>query len=192
MDRIYALWTFVVLVATTLSLPVMAADPPQTTPKSADVSSAQMSSGQQELAGLKQQVIALNRELFLLEQALLYPPETQLGLYVTVDQGKFFQLQGVQLLLDDEPVGSHLYTETELTALANGAVQPLLQTNVDAGKHRLTAIFTGKGPNNREYRRAVSYEFEKGSEGVRLELQVNDDAGNYQPSFQILPWTQAH
>lgn len=153
---------------------------------------AKAPSGPQELADLKQQVIALNRELFLLEQALLFPPETQLGLYLSVDQGKFFKLQSVQLLLDDEPVGSHLYTDTELTALANGAVQPLLQTNVAAGEHTLTAIFTGLGPNQRQYRRAIHYPFNKDSNGVRLELQVNDDAGNYQPSFVISPWTQAH
>lgn len=153
---------------------------------------APATSGQADVAALKQQVITLNRELFLLEQALLYPPETQLGLYLSVDQGKFFKLQSVQLLVDDEPVGSHLYTDTELTALANGAVQPLLQTNVAAGQHTLTAIFTGQGPNERQYRRAVSYRFTKESAGVRLELQVNDDAGNYQPSFVISPWTQAH
>lgn len=149
-------------------------------------------SGQQELAQLKQQVIALNRELFLLEQALLYPPETQLGLYLTVDTGKFMQLDSVEVLLDDEPVGSHLYTKTELEALQRGAVQPLLQTNVDAGKHSLTVVFVGKGPDNRDYRRAVNYEFEKAADGVRLELQVNDKSGNYQPEFRIVPWTQVH
>lgn len=152
----------------------------------------QQASGQQELAQLKQQVIALNRELFLLEQALLYPPETQLGLYLTIDTGKFMQLDSVEVLLDDEPVGAHLYTKTELEALQRGAVQPLLQTNVDAGKHALTVIFIGKGPDNRDYRRAVNYEFEKASDGVRLELQVNDNSANYQPEFRIIPWAQVH
>ncbi len=118
---------------------------------------------QQDMAQLKQQVIQLNRELFLLEQALLFPPETQLSLFLSVDTGQFMQIDSVELLLDDEPVGGHLYTPTQLEALKRGAIQPLLQLNIDAGQHQLTAVFVGKGPDNRDYRRAVNYSFEKKS-----------------------------
>jgi len=145
---------------------------------------------QQDMAQLKQQVIQLNRELFLLEQALLFPPETQLSLFLSIDTGQFMQIDSVQLLLDDKPVGAHLYTSTQLDALKRGAIQPLLQLNVDAGQHQLTAVFVGKGPNNRDYRRAVNYSFEKKSTAVLLELQVKDNSGNYQPEFVIQPWDQ--
>jgi hypothetical protein len=146
---------------------------------------------QQDMAQLKQQVIQLNRELFLLEQALLFPPETQLSLFLSVDTGQFMQIDSVELLLDDEPVGGHLYTPTQLEALKRGAIQPLLQLNIDAGQHQLTAVFVGKGPDNRDYRRAVNYSFEKKAEPVLLELQVNDRSSNYQPEFVIQPWEQA-
>jgi hypothetical protein len=146
---------------------------------------------QQDMAQLKQQVIQLNRELFLLEQALLFPPETQLSLFLSVDTGQFMQIDSVELLLDDEPVGGHLYTPTQLEALKRGAIQPLLQLNIDAGQHQLTAVFVGKGPDNRDYRRAVNYSFEKKAESVLLELQVNDRSSNYQPEFVIQPWEQA-
>lgn len=146
---------------------------------------------QQEMAQLKQQVIQLNRELFLLEQALLFPPETQLSVFMSIDTGQFMQIDSVQLLLDDEPVGGHLYTPTQLEALKRGAIQPLLQLNIEAGTHQLTAIFVGKGPDNRDYRRAVNYRFEKKAESVLLELQVNDRSSNYQPEFVIQPWEQA-
>lgn len=146
---------------------------------------------QQEMAQLKQQVIQLNRELFLLEQALLFPPETQLSVFMSIDTGQFMQIDSVQLLLDDEPVGGHLYTPTQLEALKRGAIQPLLQLNVEDGTHQLTAIFVGKGPDNRDYRRAVNYRFEKKAESVLLELQVNDRSSNYQPEFVIQPWEQA-
>lgn len=146
---------------------------------------------QQDMAQLKQQVIQLNRELFLLEQSLLFPPETQLSLFLSIDTGQFMQIDSVELLLDDEPVGGHLYTPSQLEALKRGAIQPLLQLNIDAGQHQLTAVFVGKGPDNRDYRRAVNYSFEKKSASVLLELQVNDRSSNYQPEFVIQPWEQA-
>ncbi len=146
---------------------------------------------QQDMAQLKQQVIQLNRELFLLEQALLFPPETQLSLFMSVDTGQFMHIDSVQILLDDKPVGGHLYTESQLAALQRGAIQPLLQVNIEAGEHQLTAVFVGKGPDNRDYRRAVTYNFEKTSKAVLLEVQVNDRSSNYQPEFVIQPWEQA-
>lgn len=141
-----------------------------------------------QLEQLKQQVVQLNRELFLLEEELLFPPQTQLAVYLSVDNGQFFTLDGVELLLDDKPVGAHLYTRAQLDALQRGAIQPLFKGNVKAGEHQLTAVFVGKGPDNRDYRRAVSYRFTKAEEAVLLELQINDRSANYQPEFIVQPW----
>jgi hypothetical protein len=142
-----------------------------------------------QLEDLKQQVIQLNRELFLLEEELLFPPQTQLAVFLSVDSGKFFQLDSVELILNDKPVGAHLYTAQQWQALTRGAIQPLFKGNVKAGEHNLTAVFVGKGPDNRDYRRAVSYQFAKADDAVLLELQINDRSSDYQPDFVVQPWS---
>lgn len=142
----------------------------------------------EQLEQLKQQLIQLNRELFLLEEEVLFPPQTQVAVFVSVDTGQFFRLDSIELILNDQPVTAHLYTAQQLEALTRGAIQPLFKTNVKAGKHTLTAVFVGKGPDNRDYRRAVSYQFSKYDDAVLLELQVKDRSSDYQPEFIVQPW----
>jgi hypothetical protein len=150
---------------------------------------AQTAPASEQLEQLKQQVIQLNRELFLLEEELLFPPETQLAVFLSADSGQFFQLDSVELLLNDKPVGAHLYTAQQWDALKRGAIQPVFKGNVKVGEHNLTAVFVGKGPDNRDYRRAVSYRFAKADSAVLLELQINDRSSDYQPDFVVQPWS---
>lgn len=144
---------------------------------------------QQQLEQLKQQAIALNRELFILEEELLFPPQTQLAVFVSVDAGSLFQLDSIQLKLNDQAVDAHLYTASELAGLTRGAIQPLYKGNIRAGEHTLTAVFVGKGPENRDYRRAVSHRFTKADEAVLLELKITDSSANYQPDFSVEVWS---
>ncbi len=150
---------------------------------------AQQASAQQQLEQLKQQAILLNRELFILEEELLFPPQTQLGVFLSVDAGQFFRLDSVQLRLNDEPLSAHLYTEKELEALLRGAIQPLYKGNIRAGEHSLTAVFVGKGPQDQDYRRAITYRFEKASDAMLLEFKVSDSSANYQPEFSVEVWS---
>ena len=142
-----------------------------------------------DLENLRQQVIQLNRELFLLEEELLFPPQTQLAVFLSVDTGQFFQLDSVELILNDKPVEAHLYTAQQWDALTRGAIQPLFKGNVKAGEHKLTAVFTGKGPDQRDDRRAVTYPFVKADDAVLLELQIKDRSSDYQPEFVVQPWS---
>lgn len=142
-----------------------------------------------QLEQLKQQVIQLNRELFLLEEELLFPPQTQLAVFLSVDSGQFFQLDSVELMLNDQPVEGHLYTAQQWQALQRGAIQPLYKGNIKAGEHNLTAVFIGKGPDQRDYRRAVSHRFNKSEAAVLLELQIKDRSTDYQPDFIVQPWS---
>ncbi|MBZ9610063.1 AraC family transcriptional regulator [Rheinheimera maricola] len=143
----------------------------------------------EQLEQLKQQVIQLNRELFLLEEELLFPPQTQLAVFLSVDSGQFFQLDSVELLLNDQPVEGHLYTAQQWHALQRGAIQPLYKGNIKAGEHSLTAVFIGKGPDKRDYRRAVNHRFNKAEDAVLLELQIKDRSSDYQPDFIVQPWS---
>ena len=50
---------------------------------------------------VKKQVIELNRDLFLLEEDLLHPASTRLAVYISMDYGSFFKLEGVKLKTEE-------------------------------------------------------------------------------------------
>ena len=141
-----------------------------------------------ELRALKQELVALNRELFLLEEELLFPASTQVAVYLSLDVGKYFALDAVELSIDDRQVAKYLYTERELDALQRGGVHRLYVGNIKSGSHELVAVLTGRGPQGREYRRATSLEFEKGLGPQQLELVLSDSEALQQPDFVVRAW----
>ncbi len=143
---------------------------------------------QQDIEGLKKEVLKLNRDLFILQEDLLFPANTQFSVFLSMDAGQLFSLDSVQLKIDDKLMASHLYTERELAALKRGGVQRLYLGNLPAGKHEVIAIFTGVGPHNRDYRRAESLNIEKGEDPLFVELKILDDADKEQPRFQSRVW----
>ena len=142
----------------------------------------------EETQDLKKQVLDLNRDLFLLEEELLFPSNTQTAVFVSMDVGEFFGLDSVELKIDDKDVANYLYTERESEALLKGGVQRLFIGNLKAGEHELVAVFTGQGPHTRDYRRAASLVFEKGIGPKYIELTISDRATKQQPEFLVKEW----
>lgn len=141
-----------------------------------------------EVETLKQQVLELNRELFVLEEELLFPANTQVAVFLSMDVGTFFALDSVELKLGDKSVSSYLYTEREAQALYRGGVQRLFVGNLPAGEHELVAFFTGKGPHGRDYRRGATLVFEKALGPKFIELRIDDTTAKLQPEFSVKEW----
>lgn len=142
----------------------------------------------EDIQDLKQEVLALNRDLFILEEELLFPANTQVAVFVSMDVGTFFSLDSVQIKLDDKEVSNYLYTERESKALLNGGVHRIYLGNLRTGKHELVAFFTGQGTHDRDYRRGTSLQFEKGVGAKFVELKISDRQRNLQPEFLIEEW----
>lgn len=142
----------------------------------------------QEVQGLKKDVVDLNRDLFVLEEELLFPANTQVAVFLSMDVGDFFALDSVQLKIDQKEVINYLYTPREVEALLRGGVHRLYLGNLKVGKHELVAFFSGKGPNDRDYKRGASLSFEKGIGAKYLELKINDRQRKQQPEFEIKDW----
>jgi hypothetical protein len=142
----------------------------------------------EETQDLKKQVLDLNRDLFLLEEELLFPSNTQTAVFVSMDVGEFFGLDSVELKIDNKDVANYLYTERESEALLKGGVQRLFIGNLKAGEHELVAVFTGQGPHTRDYRRAASLVFEKGIGPKYIELTISDRETKQQPEFLVKEW----
>lgn len=141
-----------------------------------------------EVQDLKKELMSLNRDLFILEEELLFPANTQVSVFVSMDVGEYFALDSVELKLNGKKVSSYLYTEREADALLRGGVQRLYVGNLKAGEHELVAVFTGMGPNNREYRRGATLEFEKTLSAKFVELKIEDQSKNMQPEFVVREW----
>jgi hypothetical protein len=142
----------------------------------------------QEVQGLKKDVIDLNKDLFVLEEELLFPANTQVALYVSMDVGTFFALDSVTIKIDNKEVKNYLYTAREADALLKGGVQQIYLGNLKVGKHELVAFFTGKGPVERAYKRGATIVFDKGVGAKYLELKITDRLAKHQPEFTIKDW----
>ena len=137
---------------------------------------------------LKADVIRLNRDLLVLEEELLYPAGTQVALFVSMDVGKLFELESVQIKLDDKVVATYLYTPLEVQALHRGGMQRVFVGNLRTGKHQVTAFFTGRGPHERDYKRGTTLDFEKGADPRYIELRIQDRQAKLQPVFEVKVW----
>jgi len=140
----------------------------------------------EQLQQLRKEVVALNRDLFVLEEDLLFPSSTQVVVYLSMDVGTYFNLDAVELKIDDKIVTYHLYTEKQIQALFKGGVQKLHIDNLAQGEHQLSAFFIGKGPQDRDYKRAVSLTFTKTSEAKSLEISIIDSSVKQQPIFEAV------
>jgi hypothetical protein len=142
----------------------------------------------QDVQSLKKEVLDLNRDLFLLEEELLFPANSQVAFFISMDVGEYFALDSVNLKIDGKEVANYLYTEREVGALKRGGVHRVHMGNLKTGDHELIAIFTGKGPHIRDYRRGATMSFNKGIGAKYLELEISDRVKKQQPEFVIKEW----
>ena len=154
----------------------------------ADAPASDFKTLDQEVQGMKKDVIDLNKDLFVLQEELLFPANTQVAVYVSMDVGTFFALDSVTLKIDNKEVKNYLYTAREAQALLKGGVQEIYLGNLKVGKHELVAFFTGKGPVERDYKRGATITFEKGVGAKYLELKITDRVTKHQPEFKIKDW----
>ena len=142
----------------------------------------------QDVQTLKKEVLDLNRDLFLLEEELLFPANSQVAFFISMDVGEYFELDSVNIKIDGKEVANYLYTAREADALIRGGVHRVHMANLKTGDHELVAVFTGKGPHVRDYRRGATISFDKGIGAKYVELEISDRIKKQQPEFAIKEW----
>ena len=141
-----------------------------------------------DVQSLKKEVLDLNRDLFLLEEELLFPANSQVAFFISMDVGEYFALDSVSLKINGKEVANYLYTEREVGALLRGGVHRVHMANLKTGEHELVAVFTGKGPHTRDYKRGATLRFDKGIGAKYMELSITDRVSKQQPEFDIKEW----
>ena len=170
------------------AMPAVTAAPASAASAPDAAASAPAGSLDERVQATKADVIRLNRDLLVLEEELLFPANTQVAVFVSMDVGLLFDLDSVQIKLDDKVVSTYLYTPLEVQALHRGGVQRVYLGDLRAGGHEIVAFFTGKGPHDRDYKRATTIKFDKTTEPKYIELQIKDVQQKLQPEFDVKVW----
>jgi len=141
-----------------------------------------------QVQDLKEKIVEMNTLLFRLQEDLLFPEESSVVVFLGVEGGNYFALDSVKLNLDDKLVTTYLYTDREVGALKKGGIQRLYMGNVKSGDHQLVAIFTGKGPQEKDYKRAETIHFNKEGGAEFIKIIIRDSSAKEQPEFAHETW----
>ncbi len=142
----------------------------------------------EEIQAIKKDVLDLSAELYTLEESLLYPANTQVAFFLSMDVGEYFDLESVSLVIDGTEVANYLYTERETGALMRGGVQRLHIENLNVGDHEIVARLSGESEQLRNYRSEVAVDIEKPIGATYVELEITDRVTRQQPEFVVKQW----
>lgn len=169
----------VLLLSTLLACPVFGSE------SSNSPSTVELKKQAQELKG---DILSLSQELNALEEALLYPPDVKLGVFLSLMDRTRFKLDSIELFVDDTLVSSHLYQAGDLQSLQNGGLQQLYIGSVAPGKHKLTASFNGQGRTGGYFKRKKALNFDKTNEARFIQLIVAESPTTGEPIFKVKQW----
>jgi hypothetical protein len=137
-----------------------------------DVSREQMQGLDEQVQEIKSDVLGIAAELTRLEERLLFPSNTQVAVFVSLDEGESFRLDSVQVQIDGEFVAHHIYSFKELEALQKGGVQRIYTGNVPIGEHQLQVSVAGKLPGGSDFTGTESFTFSKDVEPKRVSIEL--------------------
>jgi hypothetical protein len=126
-----------------------------------EISREQIKGLDEQVQEIKSDVLGIAAELNQLEEKLLYPSNTQVAVFVSLDGGETFRLDSVEIQLDGTPVAHHLYSFKELEALQKGGVQRIYTGNVRSGGHDLQVSVIGKTGGGADFRKSERFTVNK-------------------------------
>lgn len=137
---------------------------------------------------IKTEVLDLEAEFAALAREIRYPAPTRWTVFVTAEALSDFELDTIELSVDDTVVATHRYDEPQREALADGGAHRLHIDNLASGGHRISARLTGR-LDGEPYARTAEFRIDK-PEGPRLlELHLHPGAEEGEPA--LTPRTHA-
>ena len=137
-----------------------------------DISGDDMRSLDGQVQEIKSDVLSIASELSNLEERLLYPSNTQVAVFVAIEDDNDFRLDAVKIEIDGELATHHIYSYKELEALQKGGVQRIYTGNVPTGDHQLSVTMIGKLKNGTEFNKTDQFSFAKGVEPKALGITL--------------------
>lgn len=141
----------------------------------------------EDVQGLKEEALKINHELMLLQEKLVYPSSTEVAVFLSVEGGKKFSLDSIELRIDDKVATRHVYSYRELEALQQGGVQRLHTANLRTGPHQIAVGIAGKNAGNAGFRQAASFKVSKETGPKLVELKIRASGGG-DPAITLQEW----
>lgn len=136
-----------------------------------EVTKAQVKGLDEQVQDIKSDVLGIAAEIGQLEEKLLYPSNSQVSLFISVDGKKSFSIDSVQIRLDGKIVARHLYTFREIEALQQGGVQRIFTGNIKTGEHQVSLDLVGKVSGS-DYKKELDYTFSKKAGPKFVEIAI--------------------
>ena len=143
-----------------------------------------------EIQAIKAEILEINQEILLLEEASLYPQGEQLVILVSIATDDPMVPQRITLRLDQDTVSRHDYSGAEVTALHRGGVHRLYVGRLDRGEHQLDIALSGILARDKDFRHEHSITVTKNRGRKFMELQLDSGKKNSKPGLIIREWQQ--
>ena len=121
----------------------------------------QMRGLDEQVQGIKSDVLSIAQELNRLEEKLLYPSGTEIAIFIALSKGDQMRLDAVRIQIDGQLVAHHIYSFKELEALRKGGVQRIYVGNHSTGDHQLEVLVDGKLESGADFSRTERFTFRK-------------------------------
>ncbi len=115
----------------------------------------------EQVQEIKGDVLAISTELNQLEEKLMYPSNTQVAVFVSMQAGDLFRLDSLEVQLDGKPVAYYLYSFKELEAIQKGGLQRIFTGNITTGVHDMKVTAMGKTRGGTDFAKAESFKVTK-------------------------------
>ncbi len=143
-----------------------------------------------EIQAIKEEILAINRDIMLLEELSLYPHSQQLVVLVSVAIGSLVNPERITLQLDGQTVSQHDYSASEGAALLEGGVHRLYAGRLSEGEHRLDVSVTGRRARDKAFRQQRSVTVTKMPGRKTIELHLGPGKQRSEPGVTIRQWQQ--
>jgi len=141
-----------------------------------------------EAENILREVLDLSSDLAIIDEQHSNPPKNQLLVLVTLQPSKFFELDYVELKIDNEMVAAHPYSDNDVAALVRGGGHRIYLANLPAGTHELEAKFVGRVPRDPDYQREAKFKFISGVNRTLIELYITGGESGGFPQFAVREW----
>jgi hypothetical protein len=143
-----------------------------------------------ELQGIKEEILAINRDMRALEEMSLYPQGQQIVVLVSIAAGSGLSAARITLNIDGQIVSRHDYSEQESDALLNGGVHRLYSGGVSEGEHRVEVSLSGYRTRKKPFTQRNSTTIHKVPGRKYLELHLGPGERKSEPALTIREWQQ--
>lgn len=153
--------------------------------KVADGAAKELSLLYDEFETVKKGLLDLHRDALVLRESSQFPAPSQVSIFLAMGRLPQFQLESIEVRLNDKLVSNYAYTAHKREALQKGGVHRLYSGALNPGSHTVKAIFRGKTAKIEGYFNSATFDFKKTATPKVFTLEIIDFLQDNTPAMTI-------